>query len=188
MSVVNEAIASLKSTSRISKPIDQIKIYKMLNLIISLGRGYFEPFLSVALGLMWIILILISYWTLVLYELIPMPFYIVVPYCVFSGYFFATVIFYSASFSHRVSTELILDFKCSFKTDLAVHQCTKCERRFLIRKIKSLRPLALNASIAEYTFFKITKDSELNFFFAIINYTLSALLSVQASNRFYVRL
>lgn len=148
------------------------EMLKRLNIIQNISKNYIGSVIASSLGIYAIVIIFSNFCTVELIYLIPLPIYMVFPVMAFSFPIALGVALSQAIQIHEKSKKLLYDLK------VKANSMSNLGRKYHERNLKAIKELSICPGINEYELCIIKKSSNLTYFAAILNYTITAVISI----------
>ncbi|OXA44966.1 hypothetical protein Fcan01_20309 [Folsomia candida] len=152
--------------------------YASLQLIFKISDEYLTPSVAVVM--------FTTMWLSVLFNFISLNMYGLIPHSVFPG-FLGAALFVGGCV--RLLLPLLVDL---YEECLVLQAKWRCflrgsrDKKYLKRKLRSLRSVAVYGGILGYNLYKCKRSTEMTFVGAIITYTISASLSFKSKHVHYI--
>lgn len=150
-----------------------IELWKHTEIVIKILKPATDIMIAIVLGICFVISVLTNFCTIKLGSVVPMYIYVLFPHIaiVVMGVF--TLAISQTSKLYNYSSELLWQLKISSRGRWDI-KGRKCHSKLL----KSFQPLAVCAGINGYQLFVSKQSLMLTYCYAVVDYTITALLSI----------
>jgi len=154
-----------------------IKICEVLQhgrIIFAIMNSLLEFLVVLLLGSGIFLSVTVNFGAIKLVGIIPLPIYVIIlEFAIVTPFVIITCMSY-AIHTYELTNKLLQKLKTI--------PMNRYARRYLLRKLHSLQPIAFCAGVNGFRLFKVKNSTRFTYFSAIINYTITALLSVSAES------
>jgi hypothetical protein len=112
--------------------------------------------------------------TIRLYHLVPIHLYVLFPVV-------SCIVVIVVHFTMPLAIQVYEETSAMLEERTSLVSTRVGDKRFLARRIKAMIPLAGNVGtgLFDYRFFKVKKSTRVTYYYACVDYTITALLSIQ---------
>ena len=151
-----------------------VQTYKILDVITRQMAPFLSKSISIIMCLGSSLIILLDFATIKMYRVIPMPLY----------FFFPTVGITAKIILHTLLPQIIWIREQSYQVlerirNQAVDIKSGPARKEFLMELKHLRPAPIYVSFANYNFVALKNSLKTNYYYLLLYYTITALLSVK---------
>jgi len=167
------ALAWYKRRKCVANALKVIRLYNQLQIAHIINSPICEHLITSAMGIGFGLFIVCNFATIKLMTIIPFPIFVTPPITSAILLFISKAIINLGLQSHDSSSLLLKELKITSQTAWT--------RGHLRRRLASLKPMVVHLGVNGYRIFKFVKTTKSTYDFAIVTYSIDALISVPIS-------